>query len=131
MNNTERYFWDTESCSITTERTLHNDFDELSATDCNFRSMYSTFEQYIEACCDKNGSLQLLRKGPGQFNSDGGNDVGAVYLFSALLEAICGREEPGCDVKLIVDGYMLEAYDHAALMQGLLNAVNYYAEEIC
>lgn len=130
MNKTERYFWDTESCTVITEKTLRNDFDELSTTDCEFRSMYSTFEQYIEACCNKNGSLQLLHKGPGQFNSDGGNDVGAAYQFSALLEAICGREEPGCDVKLIVDGYMFEAYDHAALMQGLLNAVNYYIDEI-
>ena len=131
MNKTERYFWDIEHCTVITEQKLRNDFDELSATDCNFRSMFSTFEQYIEACCDNNGGLQLLRKGPGQFNSYGGNNVGAVYQFSALLEAICGREEPGCDVKLIVDGYMLEAHDHAALLQGILDAVNYYAEEIC
>ena len=130
MNRTERYFWDTESCTIITEQKLRTDFDELKATDCDFRSMYSTFEQYVETCCGKNGSLQLLRKGPGQFNSDGGNDAGAVHQFSALLEAICGRKESGCDVKLIVDGYMLEAYDHAALLQGLLDAVNYYAEEI-
>lgn len=128
---TERYFWDTEYCTVITEQKLRNDFDELSATDCNFRSMFSTFEQYIEACCDKNSTLQLLRKGPGQFNSDGGKDVGVVYQFSALLEAICSKEKPGCDVKIIVDGYMLEAYDHAALMQGLLDAVDYYADEIC
>lgn len=126
----ERYFWDTESCTVITEQKLRADFDELKATDSEFSSMYSTFEHYVEACCSKNGTLQLLRKGPGQFNSDGGNDVGAVYQFAALLEAICSREEPGCDVKIIVDGYMLEAYDHAALMQGLIVAVNYYAEEI-
>ena len=130
MNRTDRYFWDTESCSVITERKLRMDFDELKATDYDFRSRYTTFEQFVEAGCSKNGTLQLLRKGPGQFNSDGGNDAGAVLQFSALLEAICGREEPGCDVKLIIDGYMLEAYDHAALMQGLLDAVNYYAEEI-
>lgn len=129
MNKTERYFWDTESCTIVTEQKLRTDFDELSADD-DFSDLYSNFEQYVTACCDKNGSLQLLHKGPGQFNSDGGNDVGAVYQFSALLEAICSREEPGCDVKIIVDGYTLEAYDHAALLQGLLNAVNYYADEI-
>ena len=128
--NKKRYFWDTESCTVITERKLRTDFDELKATDSEFSSMYSTFEQYVEACCGKKGSLQLLRKGPGQFNSDGGNDAGAVLQFSALLEAICGREEPGCDVKIVVDGYMLEAYDHAALMQGILEAVNYYAEEI-
>jgi hypothetical protein len=130
MNNTERYFWDTESCTIITEQKLRTDFDELKATDCDFRSRYSTFEQYLEACCGKSGSLQLLRKGPGQFNSAGGNDVGAVYQFLALLEAICSSNKPGCDVKIVVDGYMLEAYDHPALMQGLLDAVNYYAEEI-
>jgi hypothetical protein len=130
MNKTERYFWDTEYCTVITEQTLRDDFDALSATDCYFRSLFSTFEQYVEACCENNGSLQLLRKGPGQFNSDGGNDIGAVHQFSALLEAYCARETSGCDVKIIVDGYMLEAYDHAALMQGLLDAVNYFAEEI-
>ena len=130
MNRTERYFWDNESCTVITEQKLLADFDELMATDCDFRSVYSTFEQYIEACCGKAGSLQLLRRGPGQFNSDGGNDVGAVYQFLALLEAICSSNKTGRDVKIIVDGYMLEAYDHAALLQGLIDAVNYYAEEI-
>lgn len=127
---TERYFWSIEDCTVITEQQLRADYDELKATDSDFCSMYNTFEQYVNACCDKNGTLQLLRKGPGQFNSAGGNDVGAVYQFSALLEAICSKEKPGCDVKIIVDGYMLEAYDHAALMQGILDAVNYYAEEI-
>lgn len=127
---TERYFWSTEDCAVITEQQLRADYDELKATDSDFRSRYSTFEQYVNACCDKNGTLQLLRKGPGQFNSAGGNDVGAVYQFSALLEAYCARETSGCDVKIIVDGYMLEAYDHPALMQGILDAVNYYAEEI-
>ena len=125
-----RYFWDYKSCTVITEQKLRADFDELKATDSEFSSMYATFEHYVEACCSKFGSLQLLRKGPGQFNSDGGNDAGAAYQFSALLEAICSKEKPGCDVKIIVDGYMLEAYDHAALLQGLLDAVNYYADEI-
>ena len=126
----KRYFWDKESCTVITEQKLRADFDELKATDSDFISMYSTFQHYVEACCGKRGSLQLLRKGPDQFNSDGGNDAGAVLQFSALLEAICGSNKPGCDVKIVVDGYMLEAYDHPALMQGLLDAVNYYAEEI-
>jgi len=130
MNRTERYFWDNESCTVITEQQLRADFDELKATDSEFSSMYNTFEHYVEACCSKSGSLQLLRKGPGQFNSDGGNDVGAVYQFLALLEAICSSNKPGCDVKIVVDGYMLEAYDHPALMQGLLDAIRYYAEEI-
>lgn len=130
MNKTERYFWDTEHCTVITEKALRADYDELKANDYDFCGTYDTFEQYVNACCDKNGTLQLLRRGPGQFNSDGGNDVGAVYQFSALLEAICGSEEPGCDIKIIIDGYMLEAYDHAALMQGIFDAVNYYAEEI-
>ena len=127
---TERYFWSVDDCKVITEKALQADYDELKATDSDFRSMYSTFEQYVEACCGKKGNLQLLRRGPGQFNSAGGNDVGAVYQFSALLEAICSKEKPGCDVKIIVDGYMLEAYDHAALMQGIFDTVNYYAEEI-
>ena len=125
-----RYFWDNESCTVITEQTLRADFDELKATDSEFSSMYDTFEHYVEACCSKNGTLQLLRRGPGQFNADGGDDVGAVYQFLALLEAICSSNKPGCDVQIVVDGYMLEAYDHAALMQGLIDAVGYFAEEI-
>jgi hypothetical protein len=125
-----RYFWDYESCTVITEQKLREDFDELKATDSEFSSMYATFEHYVEACCSKKGSLQLLRKGPGQFNSAGGDDAGAVLQFSALLEAICSSNKPGCDIKIVVDGYMLEAYDHPALMQGLLDAVNYFAEEI-
>ena len=127
---TERYFWNTEDCAVITEQQLRAYYDELKATDGDFRCMFSTFEQYVNACCGKNGALQLLRRGPGQFNSAGGNDVGAAYQFLALLEAICSKEKPGCDVRIIVDGYMLEAGDHAALMQGILDAVNYYAEEI-
>jgi hypothetical protein len=127
---TERYFWDYESCEVVTEQRLRADYDELKATDSDFDDRYDTFEQFVEACCDKNGSMQLLRKGPGQFNSDGGNDVGAVYQFSELLKAICGSEKSGRDVKIVVDGYMLEAYDHPTLMQGLIDAVSYYAEEI-
>jgi hypothetical protein len=131
MSKTERYFWDNEHCTVITEKALRADYDELKATDSEFSSMYSTFEQYVEACCGKNGTLQLLRKGPGQFNSAGGDDVGAISQFLTLLEAICSSEKPGCDVKIIVDGYMLEAYDHPALMQGLINAINdYYAEEL-
>lgn len=131
MSNTERYFWNTEDCTVITEQRLRADYDELKATDCDFCGTYDTFEQYVNACCGKSGTLQLLRKGPGQFNSDGGNDVGAVYQFSALLKAYCARETPGCDVKIIIDGYMLEAYDDAALMQGLLNAVNDFSDQIC
>ena len=127
---TERYFWDYESCEVITEQRLLADYNELKATDSDFNEMYETFEQYVEACCSKNGTLQLLRKGPGQFNSAGGDDVGAISQFLALLEAICSSEKPGCDVKIIVDGYMLEAYDHAALMQGLIDAISYYAEEL-
>lgn len=130
MNRTERYFWDNESCAVLTEQELRAFFDKFKEIDSDFSRMYSTFEQYVEACCSEGGSLQLLRKGPGQFNSAGGNDVGAVYQFLALLEAICSSDKLGRDVKIIVDGYMLEAYDHAALMQGLLDAVRYYADEL-
>ena len=130
MNKTERYFWDYDSCTVITEQQLRADFEELKATDSEFSSMYSSFEHYVEACCSKRGSLQLLRKGPGQFNSDGGNDAGAVLQFLALLEAICSSNKPGCDVNIVVDGYMLEAYDDPALMQGLFDAISYYAEEI-
>ena len=132
MNKTERYFWDKESCTVIAEQQLRADFDELKATDSEFSRKYSSFEHYVEACCSENGSLQLLRRGPGQFNSAGGDDVGAISQFLALLDAICSSEKPGCDVKIIVDGYMLEAYDHPALMQGLIKAISdYYEDELC
>lgn len=127
---TERNFWNYESCEVVTEQRLRADYYELKVTDNDFDARYDTFESYVEACCSKNGSLQLLRRGPGQFNSDGGNDVGAVNQFSALLEAYCDKETPGYDVKIIIDDYMLEAYDHAALLQGLIDAVNHFADEI-
>ena len=127
----KRYFWDNESCAVLTEQELRAFFDKFKEIDSDFSRMYSTFEQYVEACCSNSGSLQLLRKGPGQFNSAGGADVGAISQFLALLEAICSSEKPGCDVKIIVDGYMLEAFDHPALMQGLINAISdYYEEEL-
>ena len=121
---TERYFWDKEHCEVVTSTQLREVYDSNPG-------LHETFDDFMRVCVDNNDTLQLLHKGPGQFNSDGGNDVGVVYQFFALLEAICSKEKPGCDVKIIVDGYMLEAYDHAALMQGLLAAVNYYANEIC
>jgi hypothetical protein len=127
---TERNFWDYESCEVVTEQRLRAEYDELKATDNDFDDRHDTFESYVEACCSKNGSLQLLRRGPGQFNSDGGNDAGAVLQFVSLLEAYCGKETPGYDVKIIVDGYILEAYDHAALLQGLIDAVYDFAYEI-
>ncbi len=120
---TELYFWDTEHCEVITSTQLREVYDSNP-------SLHETFDDFMRVCVDNNDTMQLLHKGPGQFNSDGGNDVGVVYQFSALLEAICGREGPGCDVKIIIDDYVLEAYDHAALMQGLLDAINYYAEEI-
>ena len=127
---TERHFWDYESCEVVSEQRLRADYDELRVIDKHFNEMYETFEIYVEACCSKNGSLQPLRRGPGQFDSYGGNDAGAVNQFAALLEAYCAKETPGYDVKIIVDGYILEAYDHAALMEGLLHAVNHFAYEI-
>ena len=127
MDKTKRYFWDKQRNIIIAEQKLRAAFDEIKATDSEFSSKYSSFEQYIEACCSESGSLQLLRKGPGQFD---GSNADAVYQFLALLEAICSSGKTGYDVKIIVDGYILEAYDHAALMQGLIDAVRYYAEEI-
>jgi len=130
MIKTDRYFWDKQRRIIIAEQKLRAAFDEIKATDSEFSRKYSSFEHYVEACCSESGSLQLLRKGPGQFNADGGNDADAVYQFLALLEAICSSDKTGYDVKIIVDGYILEAYDHAALLQGLLDAISYYAEEI-
>jgi sarcosine oxidase gamma subunit len=124
MNKTERYFWDTEHCEVITSTQLREEYDSKT-------SLHETFDDFMRACCDKNGTLQLLHKGPGQFSSDGGNDVGAVLQFNALLQAMCGSEVSGRSVQIVVDGYTLEAYDHAALMQGLIDAISYFTEEIC
>lgn len=131
MDNTERFFWDTESCTVITGQKLRAEYDELKATDDDFFGTYDTFEQYVNACCDKNGTLQRLYRGSGQFNSAKGDDIAAVYQFSALLEAMLSSDKAGRDVKIVIDGYILEAYDNAALMQGLLNAVNDFSDSIC
>ena len=126
MKKAERYFLDDERGTVITESKLQAEFNELKAThdtDCE------TFEQYVEACCSKNGSLEQLHRGPGNFNTDGGNDVDAAYRFYMLLEAMCA-EQLGRDVKIVIDGFILEAYDHAALMQGLLDAIDFFSEEI-
>lgn len=126
MKTAERYFLDNERGTVITESKLQAEFNELKAThdtDCE------TFEQYVEACCSKNGSLEQLHRGPGNFNTDGGNDVDAAYRFYMLLEAMCA-EQLGRDVKIVIDGFILEAYDHAALMQGLLDAIDIFSEEI-
>ena len=120
MKKAERYFLDNERSMVITESKLQAEFNELKAThdtDCE------TFEQYVEACCSKNGSPEQLHRGPGNFNTDGGNDVDAANRFYMLLEAMCA-EQSGRDVKIVIDGFILEAYDHAALMQGLLDAMD-------
>ena len=131
MNNTERFFWDLSYSTIITEEKLRADYEELRATDYDFRHSYDSFEQYVQACCDKNGNLEQLHKGPAQFDADNGDDVGAVHQFLALLEAIRDSDKIGRNITITVDGYMLQAYDDAALLQGLINAVDAFADNIC
>ena len=132
MNNTERFFWDLSSSTVITEKKLRADYEELRATDYDFRHSHDSFEQYVHACCGPNGGLEQLRKGPAQFDADNVDDVGAVNRFLALLEAIRDSDKIGRsrNITITVDGYMLQAYDDAALLQGLINAVDAFVDNI-
>lgn len=131
MNNTERFFWDLSSSTVITEKKLRADYEELRDINYdNFRRIFNTFERYVHACCGPNGGLEPLLKGPAQFDADNGDNVGAVRQFLALLEAIRDSDKIGRNITIIVDGYMLQAYDDAALLQGLINAVDAFADNI-
>ena len=130
MNNTERFFWYPSYSTIITEKELRADYEELRATDYDFRHTYNSFEQYVQACCGPNGDLEQLHKGPAQFDADNGDDVGAVRKFLALLKAIRDSDKLGRNITVTVDGYTLQAYDDAALLQGLIDAVDAFADNI-
>ena len=130
MDNTERFFWDLSHSTIITEKKLRADYEELRAIDYDFRHNYDSFEQYVYACCGKNGDLEQLHKGPAQFDADNGDDVGAVHQFLALLEAIRDGDKTGRNITITVDGYTLQAYDDAAQLQGLINAVDAFEDSI-
>ena len=62
------------------------------------------------------------------FDIDNGRDPKAAAGFiKALSEEVI---TDGCDVIITVGNIQFKAYDHAALIQGLLDAVQYFKSEL-
>lgn len=65
------------------------------------------------------------------FDIDNGRDLKAAAGFiKALSDAANNIADDGCDVTITVGNIQLKAYDHAALIQGLLDAVQYFKAEL-
>ena len=63
------------------------------------------------------------------FDTDNGRDLKALDSFiKALSDAVSA--DGGCEVVITVGNIQLKAYDHAALIQGLLDAVKYFKTEL-
>ena len=63
------------------------------------------------------------------FDTDNGRDLKAVACFIKALSDAANTTD-GCDVIITVGNIQLKAYDHAALIQGLLDAVEYFMTEL-
>ena len=65
------------------------------------------------------------------FDTENGRDLKAVASFiKALSDATNNIADGGCEVTITVGNIQLKAYDHAALIQGLLDAVKYFKTEL-
>jgi len=65
------------------------------------------------------------------FDTENGRDPKAAAGFiKALSDEIVNNITDGCDVTITVGNIQFKAYDHAALIQGLYDAVQYYQTEI-
>ena len=65
------------------------------------------------------------------FDTENGRDLKAVASFiKALSDAANNIADGGCEVTITVGNIQLKAYDHAALIQGLLDAVQYFKAEL-
>jgi hypothetical protein len=60
------------------------------------------------------------------FDVESGRDPKAADGFIKALS----EEAAGCDVTITVGNIQLKAYDHAALIQGLLDAIQYFQSEL-
>ena len=54
----------------------------------------------------------------------------AEGFIKALSEEVINNITDGCDVIITVGNIQLRAYDHAALIQGLYDAVQYFQSEL-
>jgi len=65
------------------------------------------------------------------FDTDNGRDLKAIAGFIEVLsDEIINNITDGCEVIITVGNIQLKAYDHAALIQGLLDAVQYFKAEL-
>ena len=69
------------------------------------------------------------------YDTEGGSNPASAFAFEKKLWALTKEQEnsntPGFEVDIVLAGkYVLRAYDHAALVQGIAEAVKHYAEEI-
>lgn len=65
------------------------------------------------------------------FDTDNGRDLKAVDSFiKALSDEIINNITDGCEVIITVGNIQLKAFDHAALIQGLIDAVEYFKTEL-
>jgi len=63
------------------------------------------------------------------FDTDNGRDLKALASFIKALSDTASADG-GCEVVITVGNIQLKAYDHAALIQGLLDALNYFMTEL-
>jgi hypothetical protein len=61
---------------------------------------------------------------------NGHNPKAAADFIKALSDEIINNIPDGCDVTITVGNVQLKAYDHAALIQGLQDAVQYFQSEL-
>ena len=64
------------------------------------------------------------------FDIDNGRNPKAAADFIKALSDAANNIADGCDVTITVGNFQLKAYDHAALIQGLLDAVQYFKTEL-
>ena len=65
------------------------------------------------------------------FDTDNGRDLKAVDSFiKALSDEIINNITDGSEVIITVGNIQLKAFDHAALIQGLYDAVQYFQSEL-
>ena len=64
------------------------------------------------------------------FDTENGRDLKAAAGFiKALSDEVINNIADGCDVTITVGNFQLKAYAHPALIQGLLDAVQYFHSE--
>jgi hypothetical protein len=64
------------------------------------------------------------------FDTENGCNPKAAADFIKALSDAANNIADGCDVTITVGNIQLKAYDHAALIQGLQDAVQYYRSEL-